>query len=291
AMEAGIDPQATVYCPGHYEYEDEKFHCWKRSGHGRVNGVQAIAESCDVYFYELALKVGIDRIAAMMKRFGLGAPIGLDFGAESGGVVPTRDWKIANIGDRWRIGDTIVASIGQGYMLSTPLQLAVMTSRLVNGGYAVQPRLSRQLFDEERGLYTPPPPPLIGVPAEHLAVVRAGMDQVVNHASGTARKLKIDNPAFAFGGKTGTAQVRRITLAERERGVRKNEDLPWEQRDHALFVGYAPLDAPRYAVSVVVEHGGGGSTVAAPLARELLIAALRRDPSKGARRPDVAQAG
>ena len=292
ALEAGIDPYQTVFCNGHYDYEEDRFHCWKRGGHGRMNGVQAIAESCDVYFYELALKVGIDRIAAMMNRFGLGAPIGLDFGIEAGGVVPTRDWKLTNIGDRWRIGDTIVASIGQGYMLTTPLQLAVMTARMVNGGYAVRPRLSRQLFDPERGLYTPPPAAPIGVPPEHLALVREGMDKVVNHSSGTARKLKIDNPAFAFGGKTGTAQVRRITMAERERGVLKNEDLPWEQRDHALFVGYAPLKAPRYAVSVVVEHGGGGSAVAAPLARELLIAALRRDPSKSApQRPDVAQAG
>ncbi|MEM6491862.1 MAG: penicillin-binding protein 2, partial [Pseudomonadota bacterium] len=291
ALEAGVDPKETVFCRGHYEYEDERFHCWKRSGHGHTDAIKAIAESCDVYFYEMALRIGIDRIAAMMRRFGLGAPIGIDFGAEAGGVVPTRDWKLANIGDRWRIGDTIVASIGQGYMLSTPLQLAVMQARLVNGGYAVRPRLSRMLFEEERGLYAPGAAPPIGIPRAHLDLVKRGTDDVVNHNAGTARKLKIENPAFAFGGKTGTAQVRRITMAERERGVRKNEDLPWEQRDHALFVGYAPLAAPRYAVSVVVEHGGGGSAVAAPLARELLIAALRRDPSKGAPRPGVAQAG
>ena len=291
AMEAGIDPDATVYCSGHMDYEGDRFHCWKRSGHGHMNGRTAIAESCDVYFYNLALRVGIDKIAAMMKRFGLGEPVGVDFHSESGGVVPTRDWKMANIGDRWRIGDTIVASIGQGYMLATPLQLCVMTARLVNGGYAVRPRLSRGLIDTDGGLVTPPPAPYMGLPEEHLAIVKAGTDAVVNRSNGTARALKITNPAFAFGGKTGTAQVRRITMAERKRGVIRNEDLPWERRDHALFVGYAPLNNPRYAVSVVVEHGGGGSKVAAPAARDLLIATLRRDPTRDKARPDIALRG
>ena len=288
ALEAGIDPNRTVQCHGHMDYEGDRFHCWKRSGHGPMNARTAMAESCDVYFYDLSLKVGIDRIAAMMRRFGLGAPVGLDFAAENGGVVPTRDWKMANIGDRWRIGDTIVASIGQGYMLTTPIQLCVMTARLVNGGYAVRPRLTRtvgdlaQTGDDARGEY-------MNISRAHMKWVMDGMSDVVNRGNGTARALRIDNPAFAFGGKTGTAQVRRITMAERERGVIRNEDLPWRRRDHALFVGYAPLDNPRYAVSVIVEHGGSGSKAAAPAARDLLVATLRRDPVPASERPDLAR--
>jgi len=287
ALEAGIDPRETVFCRGYMEYEGDRFHCWKRDGHGHMNGRTAIAESCDVYFYDLSLRVGIDRIAAMLRRFGLGAPIGVDMAAENGGVVPTRDWKMANIGDRWRIGDTIVASIGQGYLLATPLQLCVMTARMANGGYAVRPRLTRTVgglpFGGEalRGEY-------MNIPPDHMKWVMDGMYDVVNRRNGTAAALRIDNPAFAFGGKTGTSQVRRITMAERERGVIRNEDLPWKRRDHALFVGFAPLDKPRYAVSVIVEHGGSGSKAAAPAARELLIATLRRDPNPVGR-PDLAR--
>jgi len=276
ALEAGIGPGQTVYCPGHYTVGTSRFHCWARWGHGKVDMVEAIKRSCDVYFYDVARRVGIDRISAMAFRLGLGTPTGLDLPGERGGVIPTRDWKEKNIGEPWQIGETVVTSIGQGFVLSTPIQLAVMTARLVNGGRAVTPRLVRGFRDD--GTYEDPAFPSLEIPSRHLAIVREGMDRVVNHRRGTAYGARIEEPGLAMGGKTGTSQVRRITMAERARGVIKNEDLPWHRRDHALFVGYAPVDEPRYACAVIVDHGGGGSKAAAPIARDVLTEAQRLDP-------------
>ena len=279
ALEAGISPAATVWCPGVYKLGNAKFHCWKRQGHGHVDMHGGIKHSCDVFFYDVAKRVGIDRIADMAFRLGLGRPTGIELPNEKGGVIPTRDWKLANLGEPWQGGETLVTAIGQGFVLATPLQLAVMTARLANGGLGVQPHLTRGFRDQ--GTEDPAPPPAfapIGVNPEHLAVVIKAMNGVTNEQGGTAYRNRIADEGWEMAGKTGTSQVRRITMAERAQGVTKNEDLPWHRRDHALFVAFAPVHAPRYACAVVVDHGGGGSAVAAPIARDILIEAQRRDP-------------
>ncbi|GAB5467116.1 MAG: penicillin-binding protein 2 [Rhodospirillales bacterium] len=275
-LEAGIGPGQTAYCPGHYKLGKSRFHCWRRWGHGHMDMVESLKQSCDVYFYEMARKVGIARIAAMARKLGLGAPTGLDLPGERGGVIPTKDWKLKNVGKPWQIGETLVAAIGQGFVLSTPVQLAVMTARLVNGGKAVVPRLMRG--DRDDSVMVQPVFEDLGIPKAHLDLIMESMDRVVNHRRGTAYKARIEEPGWAMGGKTGTSQVRRITMAERARGVSRNEDLPWHRRDHALFVGYAPVDQPRYACAVVVDHGGGGSKAAAPIARDLLLETQRLAP-------------
>jgi len=284
ALEKGvITPASRIFCPGSLKVGEAEFHCWKRGGHGEVDLNKGITQSCDVYFYEIARRTGIDRIAAMARRLGLGQVLGVDLPGEMAGLIPTRAWKQATKGEPWHLGETLIAGIGQGSILVTPLQLAVMTARIVNGGLAVTPHVTRDIVDRkgvlprDQGGFE-----ALGVSSRHLAFVRRGTDGVVNGPMGTARRARIAEPGFEMGGKTGTVQVRRITKAEREQGVRKNEDLPWKARDHALFVGYAPVHAPRYAVAVVVEHGGGGSTVAAPIARDLLLATQRRSPVRAA---------
>lgn len=278
ALEFGITPSQTVYCPGHYTLGKSRFHCWRRWGHGHMSMVDALKQSCDVYFYDIARKIGIQRIAEMANKLGLGHPTGLDLPDEPSGTIPTKDWKLANVGEPWQVGETLVAAIGQGYVLATPVQLALMTARIANGGKAVVPRLLRGLRDEPGVLPAAPQFEDLGIPAQHLAVVREGMDRVVNDRRGTAYRSRIEEPGWAMGGKTGTSQVRRITMAERARGVTRNEDLPWHRRDHALFVSFAPVDEPRYACAVVVDHGGGGSKAAAPIARDLLTEAQRLAP-------------
>lgn len=271
ALEAGVATTDTkVYCPGHIEFGGRRFHCWKRVGHGTVRLEQSLSESCDVYYYDIAQKVGIDKIAEMGRKLGLGQRFDIPMSAITEGIMPDKQWKLERHKQDWRIGDTINASIGQGYVLTSPLQLAVMTARIASGR-AVSPRLVRMIRDQE--LPTADAPPL-DIPPEHLAAVRKGMYEVVNGERGTAKSSRIVEPTMAFAGKTGTSQVRNITAAERAAGVISNEDLPWNRRDHALFVGYAPYEAPRYAIAVVVEHGGGGSTAAAPIARDVILRAL-----------------
>ena len=272
ALESGAVMAADkVLCPGRVKHGDRYYHCWKRHGHGAVDMVEAIAVSCDVYFYDRALKIGIGRIAEMARRLGLGSPLGLDLPSEAGGLIPTPGWKEAMRGESWYPGDTIGAGIGQGYVLSTPLQLAAMTARIADGARAVAPQLAR---DPDPG--RPPPPPL-GISGTALDIVRKGMNEVVNDSNGTAYPARIEDAAQAMAGKTGTSQVRRISIAERASGVIANEDLPWEERDHALFSAYAPVDSPRFALSVVIEHGGS-SRRAAEIARDILIEAQRRFP-------------
>ncbi len=270
ALERGVaTPRGGVYCPGHTTLGGHRFHCWKRGGHGHVNLHEAIVQSCDVYFYEIARRLGIERIAEMSLRLGLGQTLDFDLPGEQRGLMPTREWKEATLGGAWQTGETLIAGIGQGYVLATPLQLAVMTARIANGGMAVRPRLVRA-GDHQRAS---PPPPSLGLDPDHLARVRASMDDVVNSRRGTAHRSAITEDGMAMAGKTGTSQVRQISKAERAAGVWRNEDLPWERRDHALFIGYAPVQSPRLAVSVIIEHGGGGSKAAAPVARDLLLAA------------------
>ena len=244
--------------------------------------------SCDVYFYDIAKRIGIDRIAAMATRFGLGTKTGIELPSEKGGVIPTRAWKKALIGTAWQQGETLISGIGQGFILTTPLQLAVMTARIANGGKAVLPRLIRAA--EVDGKEEEPVFKDLGISKRSLDVVREGMLRVTNVQQGTAYRARISEEGMEMSGKTGTAQVRRISKAERDTRVLKNHERPWRERDHALFVGYAPSDNPRYAVSVIVEHGGGGSKVAAPIARDLLLATQKRDPANRTLAPAAAKA-
>jgi penicillin-binding protein 2 len=275
ALEAGVaGPDHGVYCPGHLTLGRHTFHCWKRGGHGELSLVDALAQSCDVYFYDLARKVGIDPIAAMARRFGLGERLGIDLPGERAALVPDRAWKRAALNDAWHQGETLVVGIGQGYLQATPLQLAVMAARIASGR-AVQPSLVRGEVALHRQAGAAPP---IGVSDSSLTFVRRGMFEVVNGARGTARAYQLP-PELAMAGKTGTSQVRRISRAERQAGLRKNEDKPWEERDHALFVAFAPYHEPRYALAVVVEHGGSGSSAAGPIARDIMAKALELNPS------------
>jgi len=263
-LKAGIDPAAEVMCSGVYTLGNAKFHCWKKGGHGRVSMVSAIQHSCDVYFYEMARRIGIDAVAEMAKRFGLGQITGVDLPSERSGLIPSTGWKRAALGAPWQQGETLVSAIGQGYVLATPLQLATMAAQLANGGrritpYFVLPQEGQQANGE------------IGIDPRWLEIVTGGMNLVTNDRQGTAFAARIDIPGMEMAGKSGTSQVRRISLAERRAGVIKNEDLPWSRRDHALFIAFAPVAAPKYACAVVVEHGGGGSAVAAPIARDILV--------------------
>ena len=271
ALEAGVITTASsISCPGHYDVGGRKFHCWKRGGHGRVSLDRALAESCDVYFYDVAMKVGIDKIAEMGRKLGLGERHDIPMSAITEGLMPNKAWKQERYKKEWVIGDTVNASIGQGYVLSSPLQLAVMTARIASGK-SVSPRLIHSIGDV---LTSENPGADLGFNPQLLRAVRQGMDAVTNSQRGTAYSSRVDDKALRMAGKTGTSQVRNISAAERARGVISNANLPWNRRDHALFVGYAPLDAPRYAVAVVVEHGGGGSTAAAPIGRDVLLRAL-----------------
>jgi penicillin-binding protein 2 len=270
ALEAGvIRPGDTVSCGGYTQLGSRRFHCWKRGGHGRVDLRRSLAQSCDVYYYELARRVGPDGISAMARRLGLGVRHDLPIPAVTEGLMPDRAWKPANRDSPWTSGDSFNYGIGQGFTLASPMQLALMTARIASGT-DVAPRLVKAVG----GVETPVRPPVdLGITPDHLRRVRDGMFAVVNDG-GTAGRSRINDPAMVMAGKTGTSQVRIITAAERAAGVTRNDQLPWNRRDHALFVAYAPYDAPRYAIAQIVEHGGGGSAVAAPIARDILMRAL-----------------
>ncbi|GGF52935.1 peptidoglycan glycosyltransferase [Terasakiella brassicae] len=282
ALEKGvITPSQEIYCPGHMELGNARFHCWKRGGHGHVNMEEAHMHSCDVYFYEIAKRTGINRIHDMARRLGIGELNGIDLPGERTGLMPSRDWKLATIGAPWQGGETLITGIGQGYVLATPLQLAVMTARIVSGTKII-PHLTRKITTSDavevpvRTTFEP-----LGISQAHLKIVQRGMNAVTNIPGGTAFRSRIKEAEFAMAGKTGTAQVRRISKSERDTRVLKNDELPWELRDHALFVAFAPYNNPRYAVSVVVEHGGSGSKTAAPIARDILLEAQRRESARG----------
>ncbi|WP_145107084.1 penicillin-binding protein 2 [Cereibacter sediminicola] len=275
ALEAGvINADTSVYCPGHYETGGRRFHCWKRGGHGMVSLSRSLSESCDVYYYDIAQRVGIDKIAEMGRRLGLGMRHDLPMSAITEGIMPDKAWKRQRYEQEWRIGDTINASIGQGYVLASPLQLAVMTARIASGR-AIRPRLVRSVGDAELAVAEAPP---LEVSVSQLRAVRQGMHSVINDRRGTGYSTRVVDPTLVLAGKSGTSQVRNISAAERARGVISNDQLPWNRRDHALFVGFAPYDAPRVAVAVVVEHGGGGSSVAGPIVRDVVLRCLTPGP-------------
>ncbi len=268
-----IDANTTHYCSGVHTVGRDKFHCHKLSGHGNTNLIGALQQSCDVYFYKISEQLGIEKIADMARRFGLGEKLGIDIPGERSGLVPDHDWKRGRYGSKWQLGETIVASIGQGYLLATPLQLATMTARLVNGGKTISPYLAKSIDGKPARQQKMVD---IGIPKNHLDLVIRGMNAVTMSKKGTAWDARIKESGFEMGGKSGTSQVKRITRAQRAAGV-KNEDLPWKDRHHALFVAHAPINDPRYVCAVVVEHGVGGSSVAAPLAHDIMLEVQRRD--------------
>ncbi len=272
ALEAGeLTPDETVYCGGFTEVSGTRFHCWRSGGHGNVDLHESLKVSCDCYYYDIGQRAGIDRIAEMAKLLGLGVRHDLPMSAVAQGLAPNRAWKSETRGQDWRIGDTVNASIGQGYVLSSPLQLAVMTARLATGRNIV-PRLVHSIDSVVQPVLGGETLPLN---ENNLRRIRASMFDVVNAERGTAFGSRIvGEEGMRMAGKTGTSQVRRITAEERARGVTSNADLPWERRDHALWVNFAPFDNPRFAVAVVVEHGGGGSTAAAPIGRDITLQAL-----------------
>jgi len=256
-----ITPASTVFCPGQFFLGDHEFKCWKPGGHGTVHFHEAIEESCDVFFYTVAERMGIDAYAKMARKFGLGETHNLGITGEKPGIIPDPEWKMKQYKERWAGGDTINCAIGQGYVLATPLQLAVMTARIA-GGTAVEPRLFVPAGEEKPEFET------VHVKGELMDTVREAMSAVCNEDHGTAYAHRISEPRFAMAGKTGTSQVRHLI----REGMNQNT-LPWEDRHHALFVGFAPVDNPKYACAVVVEHGGGGASAAAPVARDVLLKA------------------
>jgi penicillin-binding protein 2 len=275
-LEAGVISQnERLNCPGYLDLGDTRFHCWSKGGHGMLDLRGAIKNSCDVFFYEVARRTGMDRMAAMSNRFGLGVQLDIELPGARKGLVPTRGWRIAH-GHAWNLGDTVVHGIGQGFLQLTPLSLAVMAARLATGR-AVQPHLTRSVDGELQKGSRAEDWPVLGLPEHDLRAVREGMWQVVNEPGGTAPLARLAMPGVQMAGKTGSSQVRRVSREQREHGF-KSENLPWEFRPHALFVAFAPYDAPRYALSVVVEHGNAGAATAGPLARDIMTDVLTRDP-------------
>ena len=270
ALEAGIiDHREKIRCNGHVEVSSRKFHCWKRDGHGNVDLVKSLRESCDVYYYELAQRVGIEKIAQVARVLGLGKSFNIEMSAVTSGLVPDKLWKQNARSREWVVGDTVNSSIGQGYVLSSPLQLAVMMARIATGN-EILPKLIKSINGFENDAI----PGELSLNKNNLKLIRKALFEVTNDKRGTAYHSRVLDKKSKIIGKSGTSQVRNISTVERTLGVLENKDLPWDQRDHALFVNYAPYDDPKIAVSVVVEHGGSGSTVAAPIARDITLQAI-----------------
>lgn len=259
-----FNKEQGFYCSGHVFLGDHKFHCWKRKGHGMMNLSSAIKESCDCYFYNLANSLKINDLANLSKIFSIGKKTEIDLPNELEGIMPDEKWKKNNKFESWHLGETYNAVIGQGFTLSTPLQIATMTARLATGK-VIKPNIIRknQVFSK------------LEVPEDHLNIVRKSMYKVVNEVNGTAFSSRLKHKQFKMVGKTGTSQVRRISLKERETGVLENAELPYNLRDHSIFTGYAPYDSPKYSIAVVIEHHGSGSKYAAPFAKKIIDFALQ----------------
>lgn len=265
-----INPYEQVMCRGKVRLGNRMFHCWRREGHGPMNLRNSLKNSCDVYFYEMSQRIGVSNIAAMGRALGLGQKYDFGVSGQTTGIVPDEDWKRKRLGQAWRMGDTFNAAIGQGFVLTSPLQLAVMTARIANSEYAVTPYL---IIDENVPSFEP-----LGIDREHLKIIKNAMWSVCEEPGGTAyRRNGLGIKGVQMAGKTGTGQVRGISKSERITGVVDNRNLPWELRDHSIFVGYAPYDKPRFAAATVVEHGGSGAGRAAEIVRRLLQRALERD--------------
>ncbi len=266
-LEAGVITQKTrFHCYGGFSYSNHYFGCWKKRGHRATNVRKALKESCDVFFYNVAKRIGITKLSAMGHTLGLGQTYDCGLPLQKPGVMPTPGWKRATLGKPWYGGETIIAGIGQGFVLTTPLQLAVMTARIATGR-AIVPRIVRPGPDEQVEEAEP-----LDIKPEHLEIVREGMWAVVNEGGGTAGRARLPIAGVEMAGKTGTSQVHSASSG------RKSSSLKWHQRDHGLFVGYAPADNPRYAVAAIVEHGGSGSRAASPVVRDIMTALMERDP-------------
>ncbi len=267
ALENGIiNTSFTVRCTGKTEMYDQTYHCWKKEGHGYVSLRNAMKMSCDTYFYEIARKLGVDKLSETAKKFGLGKKVFDNlFEIEKDGLVPNTQWKKNALGKGWLLGETIITGIGQGYIQTTPIQLCLMTAQIANGGYKIYPKIVIDDKDKIKPIdyYTP-----LYKNSKNIRIIQDAMFGSTNEVMGTSYRSRIDNPKYQFAGKTGTAQVKKITERERELDL-KTSEIPYEQRDHALYIAYGPYVNPRYALSIVVEHGGNGSTTAAPMAKKL----------------------
>ena len=291
------NPKKVIQCKGSIELYGEKFHCWKKKGHGFMDMREAIKQSCDIYFYEVSRLLGIDRLSETAKKFGLGQDVLENLIEERSGVVPNTSWKKKNIGKNWYLGETLHAGIGQGYWQSSPLQLCLMTAQIANGGFKIKPRIildnnEKDNFDdlnqfiEDKKLFSGDVVSLYDFIAkykykslfrnpENIKFVQDALYGATNEPGGTSYGSRLTKDKFVFAGKTGTSQVKRFTAKQRELEV-KNEDLPYEDRDHALFVAFAPYKDPRYSISVVIEHGGSGSKSAAPIAKKVIKKVLEK---------------
>ena len=294
-----VSSKLLLRCKGFIDLHGERFHCWKKKGHGVVGMRTALKQSCDVYFYEVARKLGIDRLAATARKFGLGEKVLQDYKEEKAGVVPTTKWKIKELGKNWYIGETLHSGIGQGYFLTTPLQLSLMTAQIANGGFKIKPRILIDENDQDSNLQkflnhknTTPGnvmslndkifnfdlQPLFRN-QENINLIKEAMFAATNEIGGTSYRSRHKNKNFMFAGKTGSSQIKRFTPEQREAEV-KQEDINYLERDHAWFVAFAPVREPRYAISVLVEHGGSGSAVAAPIAKEIIKKVLERHQTR-----------
>ena len=259
ALKHGIINSASTHsCSGKIEFGDRLYHCWKTNGHGKMDVTNAIKESCDVFFYEISKKLGIDKIAEVAEDFGLGKVFDISMSNQKKGIVPTKKWKKTTLGESWYAGETLISGIGQGFVLTNPFQLAVMTSIIASNGKIVEPSIVKRndinFKMNEKYL-------------NEIKIIKKAMFKVVNENKGTAFKSRIDDIKFA--GKTGTSQVKRISISERESDDFRKKEQEWKNRDHALFVGYIPHDDPKYAISVIIEHGGSGASTAAPIAKQI----------------------
>ncbi len=262
-----ISPDFTVQCKGHknpLELYGQTYHCWKKEGHGFVNLREAMKQSCDTYFYEVARRLGVDKLSVTAKEFGLGKKVFKDiFDNEKKGLIPNTEWKKNALGRNWVLGETIITGIGQGFIQTTPIQLCLMTAQIANGGFKIYPKIvennDNQYVDKFMPLYKK---------ARNIRIVQDAMFSSTNEVRGTSYRSRLDDPKYQFAGKTGTSQVKKITERDRELDL-KTFQIAYEERDHALYVAFGPYKNPRYALSIIIEHGGSGGTVAAPLAKEL----------------------
>ena len=267
-----ISKDEKIFCNGIYTLGNRNFHCWKEVGHGNLNLEDAIAQSCDVYFYELALRLGINRIAETARLLGFGEFYNDYYGIPKS-IIPDKKWKKDNFNEKWQKGETLNVGIGQGFLLSTPLELAIMTANIINKGNLIKPNIVKSISGEK--VDNDKLTVRSNFKLEHLDIIKKAMYQVINSPKGTAWKSRVNDKDFNISGKTGTSQVRIISKEERESGIIKNEDLPFEKRDHALFVGFAPYNNPKYITTVILEHAGGGASNAAPMARDILVKARK----------------
>ncbi len=271
-LESGVISASHSYdCPGYLWLGNHKFHCWRKYGHGSMDMIRGIEHSCDVYFYQIARKIGIDRIAETARKFGLGEINDIDLPGEKSGLIPSRSWKKRVLGEPWYPGDSFNAGIGQGYILSTPMQLALMTARIASGKKLI-PTFNRDLIANRLANLEP-----LDVNPRHLALIQMAMEVTSNNPGATGYRYRLDDPHYKMAGKSGTAQVKRITKRERELGLMRPEKRPWKWRDHALYVGYAPTIKPRYAMAAVVVHGGWGGGTTGPIVKSVLQKCLDMD--------------